>query len=109
MAENKRGSYHLSDAASSLSAVVPEMDIQSGQRLLKSAAKIGTATHAHAAHAHGHHHGHHHLLLHLCALPSSLIPRGCCKKDTIIFGMLSTLLDIVHGISIVFTTGHIQL
>ena len=34
---------------------------------------------------------------------------GCCKKDTIIFAALSTLLDSVHGISIVFTIPHADL
>jgi hypothetical protein len=67
---NKRGSLHLSDAASSLSAVIPEILLESRSALFQSAAKICTATHAHAAHAHGHHHGHHdRLLLHHCASP----------------------------------------
>ncbi len=34
---------------------------------------------------------------------------GCCKEDTIVFGVLSTLFSILHGISIVFTTGYTDL
>ena len=58
---------------------------ETGQRLLKSAAKICTATHAHAAHAHGHHHGHHdRLLLHHCASPILFDPlcRGVAMRIT---------------------------
>lgn len=34
---------------------------------------------------------------------------GCCKEDTIVFGALSTLFTILHGISIVFTIPHTDL
>ena len=36
-------------------------------------------------------------------------PLGCCKEDTIVFGVLSTLFAILHGISIVFTIPHADL
>ena len=77
---------------------------KAGQRLSKSAAKIGTATHAHAAHAHGHHHGHHdRLLLHSALLLSSMIHlKWCCKEDNTYSGTLSTPFDRVHCFPFVF-------
>ena len=70
-----------------------------GQRLSESAAKI-----AHAAHAHGHQHGHHHgrLLLHTCALLSSMLHlKWCCKEDNTVTAPLSTLFARGHCVPFV--------
>ena len=94
----KRGSPHLSDAASSFTAR-DRFRSGSGWHLQVSAAKIGTTTHAHAAHAHGHHvHHHGDAAVHHRAL---LLLQGWQKNNIVPQG-LSTPFWRFHGISIVF-------